>query len=245
MKNAIITGASSGIGRAIACEMAKEGYNLLLISRNAERLKGITEDVRKKFNVKALYVPFDLYKNRNYELIVQVALESLDSIDVLVNNAGIGPRHRIEEITQEEIERIFWTNFFSHVLLTKHVIPYMKEQESGVIANIISLVAFYPIKYWSLYNASKAAMESFFKTLRKELKGTGITITNVYPGWTDTEFFENAGINKEKLKKKIAGYLMDSPEYVARKVVRGIKKRKKEVFMHWWGWLLAKIHGFI
>ncbi len=244
MKTAIITGASSGIGRATALELAKEGVNLLLLSRNEEKLKHLADEIRSLHEVKVLYIPFDLHKNRNYDLIVNIALENFDSLDILVNNAGIGYAGSIEQISTQDIEKIFWTNLFSHILLTKSVVPYMKQQERGSIVNIISLVAFRPMKYWGLYNASKSAMEGYFKTLRQEVKKYGIDVINVYPGWTDTAFFENAGI-EQKVKNSFIKRFMDSPEFVARRVVKAIKKRKKEVYMHWWGWLLAKCHGLL
>ncbi len=244
MKTAIITGASSGIGRAIAWELAKEGTDLLLLSRNEEKLRALAGEIQSRTGRKVLYIPFDLAKGRNYDLIANIALENFDSIDILVNNAGIGYAGSIEQITAEDIEKIFWTNVFSHILLTKSVYPYMKQQERGFIVNIISLVAFKPIKYWGLYNASKSAMEGYFKTLRQEVKKYGIHVINVYPGWTDTAFFENAGI-EQKVKNSFIKRFMDSPEFVAKKVVKAIKKKKKEVYMHWWGWLLAKCHGIL
>ncbi len=244
MKTAIITGASSGIGRAIAWELAREGTDLLLLSRNEEKLRTLSKEIQTATGRKVLYIPFDLSSGRNYDLITNIALENFDSIDILVNNAGIGYSGSIEEITREDIERIFWTNLFSHILLTRSVIPYMKQQERGFIVNIISLVAFKPMKYWGLYNASKSAMEGYFKTLRQEVKKYGIHVINVYPGWTDTSFFENAGI-EQKVKNSFIKRFMDSPEFVARKTVKAIKKKKKAVYMHWWGWLLAKCHGLM
>ncbi len=239
MKSAIITGASSGIGEALAYKMASKGYDLLLVARNEEKLRNISERIRSSYRTKAIYLKFDLQQSRNYEHIVNIALESLDGIGVLVNNAGVGINAKADEIELEDVERLFWTNILSHILLTKHVLGIMKQQEYGKIVNIISLIAFFPLKYWQLYTATKMAQEGFFKSLKLELKGTGIDVINVYPGRTKTQFFKRANI-KENYR------FMDSPEFVASKVMKAIEGRgSKEVFMHWWGWLLSKIHGFI
>ncbi|MFZ8847426.1 MAG: SDR family NAD(P)-dependent oxidoreductase [Candidatus Hydrothermia bacterium] len=239
MKTAIITGASSGIGKAIAYELAKEKYNLLLIARRENLLSEICNELSKNYNIKAHYIVMDLSKNNDFSFIKNYFLENFDSIDVLVNNVGVGYYGEIEKISVEDIERIFWTNLFSHILITKEIVPLMKEQGYGIIVNIISLIAFYPLKKWSLYAATKTAQMGFFKSLRKELFRSNIKVINVYPGATETEFFKNLELPYKFPK-------LDEPQKVAKKVVKAIKKNKnKEVFISLWGWLVQKLSVWI
>ncbi len=241
MKTAIITGASSGIGKAIAYELAKEEYNLLLIARRENLLSEICENLKNRYNIKAHYIAMDLSKNNDFSFIKNYFLETFDNLEVLVNNVGIGYYGEIENIKLEDIERLFWTNLFSHIFITKEFVPIMKNQGYGIIVNIVSLIAFYPIKKMSLYASTKTAQMGFFKSLRKELYRDKIKVINVYPGPTDTEFFDRLSNPLYKHKYPI----LDKPEKVANKVIKAIKRNKNsEVFISYWGWILAKFSGW-
>jgi short-subunit dehydrogenase len=230
-KSAIITGASSGIGKSIAYELAKKKYDLLLIARTEELLQQICAELTQKFGIKAHYISMDLSKKNDFSIIGQRFLEIYDTLDVLVNNAGVGYYGEIETINPENIEALFWTNVFSHILITKELIPIMKQQGYGKIVNIISLIVFFPLKKWSLYAASKSAQMNFFRSLRRELKRYRIRVINVYPSSTKTGFFRNLNLPYE-----FPTY--DDPLTVARKVIKAIENKKNEVFispLHWLG----------
>lgn len=236
MKSAIITGASSGIGKALAYELAKERYELLLIARRESLLREICQDISKNFNTKANYLVMDLsQRNLDFSFIKNYFLENYDNLSVLVNNVGIGYYGEIENIKTEDIERLFWTNLFSHILITKELVDMMKKQGFGTIVNIISLIAFFPIKKWSLYASTKCAQMGFFKSLRRELYRNKIRVINVYPSATETEFFNNLNLPYSFPK-------LDKPEKVAKKVVKFIKKNKNaEVFISPLHWLAHKL----
>ncbi|MCS7245134.1 MAG: SDR family NAD(P)-dependent oxidoreductase [candidate division WOR-3 bacterium] len=236
MKSAIITGASSGIGKAIAYELAKEKYELLLIARRENLLNEICEDIRNKFKTKVNYLIIDLSnRNSNFSFIKDYFLENYDNLNILVNNAGIGYYGEIENLRMEDIERLFWTNLFSHILITKDLVDIMKKQGFGTIVNIISLIAFFPIKKWSLYASTKSAQMGFFKSLRRELYRNRIRVINVYPSATETEFFNNLNLPYRFPQ-------LDKPEKVAKKVVKFIKKNKNaEVFISPLHWLAHKL----
>ncbi|MEO0202143.1 MAG: SDR family NAD(P)-dependent oxidoreductase [candidate division WOR-3 bacterium] len=239
MKSAIITGASSGIGKAIAYELAKNKYNLLLISRRKNKLTEICNDLEEKFKIKVNFLVMDLSKNNDFTFIKNYFLETFDSLDVLVNNVGIGYYGQIETITLEKVEKLFWTNLFSHIFITKELVPIMKQQGYGTIVNIISLIAFFPLKNWSIYSASKCAQMGFFKSLRKELYRNKIKVINVYPGATETEFFDNLELPYKFPK-------LDKAEKVAQKVMKAIKKNKNsEVFISFSHWIFHKLSVWI
>ncbi|MEO0144246.1 MAG: SDR family NAD(P)-dependent oxidoreductase [candidate division WOR-3 bacterium] len=239
MKSAIITGASSGIGRAIAYELAKNNYNLLLIARRENLLSKICQDLENTYKIKAKYIVMDLSKNNDFSYVKNYFLETFDSLDVLVNNVGIGYYGQIENISLENLEKLFWTNLFSHIFITKELVPIMKQQGYGIIVNIISLIAFFPLKNWSIYSSTKCAQMGFFKSLRRELYRHKIKVINVYPGATETEFFNSLELPYNFPK-------LDKAEKVAQKVIKAIKRnRNSEVFISFSHWLFHKLSVWI
>lgn len=171
-KVVLITGGSSGIGKAIGELLCQKGYTVYGTSRNPERVS------QTVFPLLALDV-------RNADTIrktVEVIIAKEGRLDVLINNAGVGITGPLEEIPADEIRNNFETNLFGPIEVMKSVVPYMREQKSGLIINITSIAGYMGLPYRSVYSASKGALELITEALRMEVKSFGIHITNVAPG---------------------------------------------------------------
>src|SRR5690554_2290540 len=167
-----ITGASSGIGRAMAEFLHQKGYKVYGTSRNPQQYP------ESKVKLVALEVT-DVGSIRK---AVEHVIEIEGKIDVLINNAGAGITGALEEIPSEEIKRNFDTNLFGPIELIKAVLPQMRKQKSGLIINITSIAGYMGLPYRSVYSASKGALELITEALRMEVKQFGIEVTNVAPG---------------------------------------------------------------
>ncbi|NHM08219.1 SDR family oxidoreductase [Flavobacterium sp. CYK-4] len=168
----LITGASSGIGKAIGEFLHQKGFTVYGTSRNPEKISNSV------FPLLALDV-------RNVESIKAAVAEVIKlsgRIDVLVNNAGVGITGPLEEIPTEEIKANFETNFFGPIEVMKAVLPHMREQKSGLVINITSIAGYMGLPYRSVYSASKGALSIITEALRMEVKSFGIEITDIAPG---------------------------------------------------------------
>jgi NAD(P)-dependent dehydrogenase (short-subunit alcohol dehydrogenase family) len=176
----LVTGASSGIGGAIAARLAKDGHQVFGTSRKGagtrDGVEMLTLDVRSDTSVQSC---------------VEELLRKAGRIDALVNNAGYLLSGAIEEATLEEARAQLETNFFGVVRMVKAVLPAMRRARSGHIVTISSLAGLVPVPFWGFYNASKFAVEGYMETLRHELKPFGIRVAMVEPGIIQTPFYEN------------------------------------------------------
>lgn len=193
-QTAAITGASSGIGRAIAFELAGRGYDLLLNSRDAEALEKVAEECRTKFSIDARIFPADLAD----PAAVDSLSKDLEKADILVNNAGFGVKGDFAGTPLEDELKMLDVQLAAMLKLTKRIISAMIERGSGRIINIASVYSFAPVPKQSVYSACKAFILSFSSALHEEVKDKGITVTVVCPGITQTEFRTRAGITDKK-----------------------------------------------
>jgi short-subunit dehydrogenase len=185
-----ITGASSGIGEALACAFAAAGARVVLSSRNVDRLK---ETASRCLNPdRHLVLPLDLSDPSNLGDQVRTALDTFGRIDILVNNGGVSQRSFAAETSLDTVRRILETNFFGPVALTGAVLPSMLEQGSGRIVIISSLVGKMGTPLRSAYAASKHALHGYFDSLRAEVQRKGIGVTIVCPGFIRTNISINA-----------------------------------------------------
>jgi short-subunit dehydrogenase len=192
----IITGASSGIGKALAFEFAKHGFNLFLTARNEKSLAEIANECQNKFNVKAQFLSADLSDLESTNLLVSNI--SGRRFDVLVNNAGFGVKGDFVETLIDEEVKMLDVQLVAMLKLTKAVLPKMIEQRSGKILNVASVYSFAPVPMQSVYSACKAFLLSFSSSLRNEIGDSGVSVTVLCPGITKTEFRTRAGINDKK-----------------------------------------------
>ncbi len=230
-----ITGASSGIGEALALLLAREGAKLVVSARRAERLEALRARCPRPEEVFVL--PLDVAETERAREHVERALAAFGKIDVMVHDAGIGQRATVEETPLAEDRRIMDVNYFGVVALTKALLPEMKARGGGHFVVVSSITGYVGTPYRSAYAASKHALHGFFESLRVESRREGIAITMVCPGFIDTDFAVSA-IEREtgekvdrrspRAKANARGI---SPEACAREVLKAIARRAREVYV--------------
>lgn len=231
-KNIWVTGASSGIGEALAIEFAKLGANLILSSRNEEKLKDVAGKCQD-IGAKTLIAPLDLEQNDSILKAVVYVLSVFPKIDILVNNGGISQRSLAVETPVSIDRKIMETNFFGAVTLTKAVLPALISEGGGNIVVISSVTGKFGFPMRTAYCASKHALQGFFEGLRAELYDKKVRVTIVSPGRIYTNISLNA-INKEGEKYGVMddGQAKGMPvDICARKIVNAVKHNKKEFWV--------------
>jgi short-subunit dehydrogenase len=188
--NVIITGASKGIGKAIAKTFAANGHNLFLCSRNEVALYKTMEELGTQYpNITIKAKAFDLSKNAKAfgQWIVELGID----VDVLINNAGLFEPGSVHNEPEGLLESQIETNLYSAYHLTRILLPAMMQKRAGHVFNICSIAGLQPYKNGGAYSISKFAMDGFSKNLREEMKGHGIKVTTVYPGAVLTDAWGN------------------------------------------------------
>jgi len=225
-KLVLITGASSGIGRASAFQFAKKGANLILVARDKAKLDKVANELQK-FNGSTLVFECDVSKKDDVEKMAKIILEKYDSLDILVNNAGFAIYGSVSKLTIEEIESQMATNYFGMVYCIKNFLPAMIKKKSGHIVNVASVAASFGLPGIASYCASKFAMLGFSEGLKHELKGTGVGITVVSPIMVRTSFFDHQSF--EKMPKYSPTSL--SAETVANAVLKAANSPRLEIIV--------------
>src|SRR5687768_14594204 len=210
-KTVVITGASSGIGRATALEMARRGANVVLGARRADRLEAAAAECRA-FGVRAITVPTDVTKVEDCRRLIEAA----GTVDVLVNNAGFAIFGAIAEANTGELRGMMDTNYFGTVHCTQAVLPQMLARRAGTIVNVASITGLMGFARMSGYCATKFAMVVFTESVRAEVLGSGVIVALVCPGSTDTDFFVKAGRGKMPGATRLM--IAVRPERIARGV---------------------------
>ena len=188
-KNAIITGASKGIGKAIAMTLAKEGINVVIAARSLGPLEETAKEIKDKTCVEVLPVQCDVAKLGDLENLVSKTIEKFKKIDILVNNAGVSSQSPFEKQSIEDFEKLAHTNYLGYVRLIRLVINHMIENKSGAIINMVSgstLCDPLP-RNFLVYSSLKVGLRAFLKGLFWEMRDHGIKITSLLPGVTDTD----------------------------------------------------------
>ena len=216
----LVTGASSGIGEALARRLAKERHDLVLTARRADRLEALAHELEAAHGIKAQAVPADLSRpGAPTELVQQIEARGL-AVQWLVNNAGIGTGGRFDQLPVEgEVEEIR-LNVSAPVELTGRLLPGMMARGRGVVMNLASTAGFGPMPFSATYGATKAFLLSFSEALAVEVAGTGVHIVCVCPGFTRTEFQQKANIDTSALPD----FAWMSAEAVADQAVRAANR---------------------
>jgi uncharacterized protein len=191
-KTALVTGASSGIGYELARLFAQSGHDLVLVARNKQRLDGLAKELAQEFDANVTVLAKDLSEPSAAENIVTELQGYGLHVDVLVNNAGFGAYGPLQETSLETESQMIQVNITTLTQLTRLLIPGMLKRNSGKILNIGSTASFAPGPFVAVYSASKAYVLSFSEALAEELKDTGVTVTALCPGSTQTRFAERA-----------------------------------------------------
>jgi short-subunit dehydrogenase len=232
MSYALITGASKGIGREIAFELARRKYDLILVARSSDLLKTLADQLQSEFGVTCHYLSADLTTDIGIEKTVSIVTEKNLSLSILVNNAGYGLWGRFDEVSIEEVNSLLRINVFLPANLTYKLLPELKKSKEAYILNIASTAAYQAVAKLSVYAACKSFMILFSRGLHYELKSTNVSVTCVSPGTTDTNFMDAAGMHSESIRKK-ADKVKMKPSTVAKIAVDSMFKKKNEVIPGW------------
>ncbi|MFB9331114.1 SDR family NAD(P)-dependent oxidoreductase [Paenibacillus aurantiacus] len=237
MTTVLITGASSGIGKAFAELFAAKKYRLILASRNEEKLNGIARQLRDTYGVETILVPVDLAQRVGPVLLYERVSEQGIAVDILVNNAGIGSFGLLHEQDAHAELEMLQTNVLALSHLMMLFLPDMVKRGSGRILNVGSTTSFYPCPLSANYSASKAFVLSLTEAVAGELQGTGVTVTALCPGATGTDFFRSARMEGQKVSDPRA---LMSPQTVAEIGYRALMSGKTFVVPGFQNWLLTQ-----
>jgi short-subunit dehydrogenase len=249
-KVVVITGASSGIGRELACQLASQGAWLCLAARTVERLEAVGAECQARGG-KAITIPTDVNAQAQCASLVQRAVAHYSRIDMLVNNAGKTMMAKFEDIRDLSMfDQLMRLNYLGSVYCTAYALPYLK-QTRGRIVGISSLTGKTGVPTRTGYAASKHAMAGFFDSLRIETAPSGVSVTMIYPGFVATPIREQAlDANGQPIGSHAAqARRVMSVEKCARKIIRAAARRDREVVMPWQGqlaiWMKVLMPGVV
>ena len=239
-KVAVITGASMGIGEAIAKLFVQHGAQVVLLSRDSARLEAAR--TRIGFPDQTLALACDVRHREEIDRAIGLVMHHFQRIDIWVNNAGHGLLDSIANMRMSDCREMFDTNFFGTVEAMQAVLPIMKQQGSGAIINVSSVAGHIPLPFNASYSATKFAMNAIGEAARIELAGSGIHVTTVCPGYVRTDFGVNAvkGPDYRQVRPQTARGV--SAERVARAVLKGYLKQSREVIVPWTMHPVVKIY---
>jgi short-subunit dehydrogenase len=238
-KVVIITGASSGIGKATAYEFGRLGANVVLAARSEIRLQEICNDMSVK-GMSSFYVVTDVAQEEDCQRLIEKTIEKYGAIDILINNAGISMRALFSDVEISVLKRLMDVNFWGTVYCTKYALPYII-QTKGSIVGVSSVAGFHGLPGRTGYSASKFAMHGFLETIRIENLRKGLHVMIIAPGFTASEVRLHAltADGSEQGESPRDERKMDTPEYVADWIVKGIIKKKRNKLLTWEGRLTA------
>jgi short-subunit dehydrogenase len=223
---AVVTGASSGIGEATALALAERGAAVMLAARAEEKLRFLEREISTAGG-RALAVRTDVTDRDSVEAMVERTIEEFGSLDVLVNNAGLGLSGRVAELRAEDLRQVLEVNLIGPLVCIQAALPHMRQE--GRIINVSSVVGKRAIPKVGGYCATKSALNALSDALRVEVAGRGITVTSVYPGTTQTAFRENSRRTKdEKRGWRPRGVV---PEEVAAKIAAAAESGGRDVYV--------------
>ena len=240
-KAAIITGASSGIGRATALAFARGGYAVVLAARRAAMLDDLASRCRDR-GAEAVAVPTDVACEQQVRDLVAACVERFDRVDVMVNNAGYGLHALVHQTTTDQMRRIFETNFFGVFFGCRAVAPVMIRQGQGHIFNVSSVIGKRGAPFNGAYCATKFAVCGLTDSMRVEMLDHNVRVTTVCPGLTDTAFFdsgEGGAAHRKGSFARLRG--LAAPDLVARRIVATVGKNTPELVFSGGGKLLTFI----
>lgn len=243
-KRVLITGASSGIGAALALALGGRGARLVLAARGKSRLQGTAAVVALQYPALTppIVAPCDVSDQDGVRSLCATAVEHHGGLDVLINNAGISVYGLAEYGSAADFEQVMAVNFYGPLYATLEAIPLMRRQGGGLIVNVASVAALHGVPYLAAYSASKAALAALAQSLRAELHQGGIRLLTVYPGYTRTPLFDR----EKKLggaRRPRNGYA--APGDVARAIVRAIERDLEELVLSPPGRALSVLRGLV
>ena len=232
---ALITGASAGIGREIARQLAPLAGTLILVARRTDRLEALRDELlqinptlRVEFHTVDLSVPAQV------DVLCNALVENAVELDFLINNAGFGDSGPFETSEWSKIERMIQVNVIALTKLCHRLVPLLRRHRPGAILNVSSIASLLPIPNLGVYAATKAYVSSFSESLRAELRGTGISVTHLCPGPVDTEFQTVAGREGQPERKHAPDWVKVPVEEVAWVALRAVSRDQARIVPGFW-----------
>jgi len=242
-KFAIITGATSGLGKEFAINFAKQGYNLFITGRREEILKSFAAEIEKLYNIKVIVSIGDL-SDKNYLNYLCGSIKKLETVDYLVNNAGYGNRDSFFKDDFEIQEKMLSVHIYAFTKIVHVVGNMMKNQKFGNIINVSSLASFFPIPSGEFYCSTKAFINSFSESIYIDLREYNIKVQSLCPGFIFTDFHRKLNISDDKRKNKFLIRWM-TPQNVVKISLKKIKLKDKVIvipgFLNYFLYLISKL----
>jgi len=244
-KVVIVTGASTGIGNAIAREFARNGSRVMLAARSAEKLHRLESELRE-IGLEASYCVTDVTREEDCRLLVETTVAKYGTVHILINNAGISMRALFSDVDLTVLKRLMDVNFWGTVYCTKYALPYLLENKGSVVG-VSSVAGFHGLPGRTGYSASKFAMHGFLETIRIENLKEKLHVMIIAPGFTTSEVRKHAltANGTEQGTSPREEGRMTTPEHVARWVLKGIKKKKRNKILTWEGRFTALLQRII
>lgn len=244
-KVVIITGASSGIGKALAIEFASRGANLVVASRQYVALCELTENLIKQYNIQAVAVPCDVSNEEDCNHLIKQTILTFNRIDVLVNNAGISMRALFKDVDLKVLKTLMDVNFWGTVYCTKYALPEIQKTQ-GSIVGVSSIAGYKGLPGRTGYSASKFAMNGFLDALRIENLKTGVHVLTACPGFTASNI-RNTALAKDGTQQgesTLEEDKMMTAEEVAKIIADGVENRARTLIMTRQGKLTVTLSKF-
>ncbi len=223
--NALVTGASSGIGRGLALRLAHEGARVALVARRVRELEALAHEIARAGG-EALVLPCDVSDRAQATAVAERALAEFGGIDILVNNAGYGHHRPFLEWPLEDIERMMRVNYFGTLYFTKALLPRMVERRRGWLVFVASVAGKIAVPDESAYVASKFALVGLGESLSFELEPAGVHVLNVCPGTIRTDFFDAEALER---MPRIAKRIMIGPEPLTDAIMKALHRGRHEL----------------
>ncbi|MFC1747457.1 SDR family oxidoreductase [Pseudomonadota bacterium] len=238
-KRVLVTGATGGIGRHIASELARQDAIVTLVGRNIEALNQLKETLMTTTSAEVHAISADISSSSDHQQLLANVRKTMGGVDLLINNAGVVDFHDFSQQDPAMIEQIYQTNLIAPVQLTRELLPDMIQQGHGRIVNIGSTFGSIGFAYFAAYSSSKFALRGFSESLRRELNGTGVGISYIAPRAVKT----NANSQAVYEMAKATNMQMDSPEEIASFVMQCIQKDKDLAYYGWPEKLFVRINA--
>lgn len=239
-KKIVITGAAGGIGSEVAKKLANQKNELVLVGRNKIELNKLADQINQK-DGKATIIVTDLLNSEMRDNLGQQIENQVGQIDVLINAAGMMSFRTFAEEDASKIEQIMQLNSIVPMLLTRQLLPAMIETGAGKIVNVGSTFGSIAFSCFASYSASKFALRGFSEALRRELKGTGVSVSYIAPRAVKTPFNSKAVYKMAE----VTGMNMDEPQWVAEQIVKSINKDAKDVYLGFPEKLFVRINAIL
>ncbi|KQS36239.1 SDR family oxidoreductase [Pedobacter sp. Leaf194] len=231
---ALVTGASKGLGRAIAIELAKKGFHLLLVARSENDLAKLSEELRTNYGVTVAFYPIDLSENTSAGKVSGWVEKNDFPVSILVNNAGYGLWGKFDELSLTDQINMCHLNMDVLVALNYMLIPRLSKSNKAYILNVSSTAAYQAVPTLAIYSATKSFVLSFTRAIRYELKNSPIAVSCLSPGPIDTGFAKRAGLDAFS---KMAEKFNMKPEEVAKIALKGLFSKKSEIIPGVTNWI--------